>query len=223
MWGYNRLDTLWDEVLDTITHQDLAHDWLHVQRVTKWAMRIAISINADEELAGATGILHDIINIPKESTERSLGGELSAIAGVEFLNSVGFNPEEISIVTEAIRTCSWSSGKHPTNLIGKVIQDADRLDAIGSIGLMRNIACAQAMTSRGTNGRFYHPDRPIPWDAEANILDDRTFAIDHFFKKLLLLKAGMHTDVAKTEAEIRHQWMVTFLRELERELECGGL
>ena len=78
------------------------------------------------------------------------------------------------------------------------------------------------MAGRGTNGRLYHPNRPVPWDADKGILNDKEFAIDHFFRKLLLLKSGMHTDVAIQEAEIRHQWMIDFLVELERELECSG-
>ncbi len=222
MWEHDRLNELWSDVLKSITHEDLAHDWLHVQRVTRWAMVIAKSVGANCELAGAAGILHDIINIPKDSAKRSLGGELSAIAGVEYLHKVGFTADEMNIITEAIRTCSWSSGKHPTNIIGTVLQDADRIDAIGALGLMRNIACAQTMTSRGTNGAFYHPSRPIGWNEPVEELDDRKYAIDHFFKKLLHLKSGMHTDIAKKEATKRHQWMIDFLEELGRELKCGG-
>ena len=146
-------------------------------------------------------MLHDLINIPKESDLRSMGSTLSAQAGVQYLKAAGYSAEEIDTVTEAISTCSWSRGLAPTNDIGKVLQDADRLDAIGAIGLMRNIACAQAMRSRKNSGLFYHPDNPVPWNTPHDELNDKDHAIDHFFCKLLKLKEGMHTDIAKIEAE----------------------
>lgn len=219
MWTHTRHVDLWNAIMPTLTHDDLAHDWLHVQRVTEWCLRIARSIGADEDLAGAAGLLHDLINIPKESDLRSMGSTLSAQAGVRYLKDVGYSDEEIDTVTGAIATCSWSRGLKPTNIIGKVLQDADRLDAIGAIGVMRNIACAQAMRGRKHSGLFYHPDQPVPWDKEPNRLNDKEHALDHFFCKLLHLKDGMHTAIATDEANKRHQWMLTFLQEVERELQ----
>ena len=219
MWKHSRHNRLWDAILPTLTHDDLAHDWLHVQRVTEWCLKIARSIDADEDLAGAAGLLHDLINIPKESDLRSMGSTLSAQAGVQYLRDAGYSTEEIDTVTEAISTCSWSRGLTPTNNIGKVLQDADRLDAIGAIGLMRNIACAQAMRSRKKTGLFYHPDNPVPWETPNDKLNDKEHALDHFFCKLLKLKEGMHTDIAKSEAEKRHLWMTAFLAEVDREIQ----
>lgn len=217
-WPTERLNQLWHIIFSTIDHEDLAHDWLHVQRVTEWCIRLAQSEQANIELATAAGMLHDIINVPKESDERSLGSELSAQAGVKYLNEVGFSSSEINIVTDAIATCSWSSGKSPTNRIGAILQDADRLDAIGAIGLMRNMACAQAMRSRGNPGLFYHPERPVPLQDNAAVLNDKEFAVDHFFRKLLLLKDSMHTVAAQQEAAHRHEFMLEFLNTLKREL-----
>ena len=219
MWTHSRHNQLWDAILPTLTHDDLAHDWLHVQRVTEWCIKIARSIGVDADLAGAAGLLHDLINIPKESDLRSMGSTLSAQAGVQYLKNAGYSREEIDTVTEAIATCSWSRGLTPTNPIGKVLQDADRLDAIGAIGVMRNIACAQSMRGRKHSGLFYHPSHPIPWGEQIEKLDDKEHALDHFFCKLLHLKDGMHTDIAKSEANTRHQWMLTFLTEVERELQ----
>ena len=219
MWTHSRHNHLWEAILPTLTHDDLAHDWLHVQRVTKWCIRIAEDIGADTDLAGAAGLLHDLINIPKESDLRSMGSTLSAQAGVQYLKDAGYSDEEINTVTEAIATCSWSRGLTPTNIIGTVLQDADRLDAIGAIGVMRNIACAQAMRSRKHSGLFYHPENPLPWQTPTEALDDKEHAIDHFFCKLLNLKAGMHTEIAKQEAKQRHEWMKNFLLEIERELQ----
>lgn len=218
MWTESRHQKLWAEILPTIEHDDLAHDWLHVQRVTKWCISLAQSLDVSTDLAGAAGLLHDIINIPKESDLRSLGSTLSAQAGVQYLKRAGYTEDEITIVTEAIATCSWSRGLEPTNVIGKILQDADRLDAIGSIGLLRNIACAQAMRNRKHTGTLYHPQRPVPWNQSEDTLNDKEHAIDHFFCKLLKLKEGMHTTMAKQEAQRRHAWMLDFLKELEREL-----
>ena len=219
MWTHSRHNRLWNAILPTLTHDDLAHDWLHVQRVTEWCIKIARSVGADEDLAGAAGLLHDLINIPKESDLRSMGSTLSAQAGVQYLKDVGYSSEEIDTITQAIATCSWSRGLAPTNIIGTVLQDADRLDAIGAIGVMRNIACAQAMRGRKHSGLFYHPSHPVPWNEQTKLLNDKEHALDHFFCKLLLLKDGMHTDIAKSEANTRHQWMLAFLTEIERELQ----
>ena len=219
MWTHTRHTQLWHAILPTLTHDDLAHDWLHVQRVTQWCIKIARSIDADEDLSGAAGLLHDLINIPKESDLRSMGSTLSAQAGVQYLKEVGYSTNEIDTVTNAIATCSWSRGLQPTNIIGKVLQDADRLDAIGAIGVMRNIACAQAMRSRKKTGLFYHPDNPVPWETSNDTLNDKEHALDHFFCKLLKLKAGMHTDIAKKEADKRHVWMTHFLEEVDREIQ----
>lgn len=154
MWTTSKHNRLWNAILATLDHDDLAHDWLHVQRVTKWCIKLAQSIKENEDLAGAAGMLHDLINIPKESDLRSMGSTLSAQAGVQYLEQVGYSESEIEVVTQAIATCSWSRGLAPINPIGMILQDADRLDAIGAIGTMRNIACAQAMRTRKNSGLF---------------------------------------------------------------------
>ncbi len=220
MWKHHRHQLLWEKILSTLSHDDLAHDWLHVQRVTTWCIRLAKETGANEDLAGAAGLLHDLINIPKESDLRSMGSELSAQAGVQYLVEVGYSSAEIEIITQAISTCSWSSGKHPINDIGKVLQDADRLDAIGAVGVMRNIACAQAMRSRKHTGTLYNPVNPVPWSQSQEELNDKEHALDHFFCKLLKLADSMHTQVAREEAHRRHQWMMDFLKQAESELSC---
>ena len=217
-WSTDRLNALWHLVVQDLDHDDLAHDWLHVKRVTEWAIRLAEQEQVSVELAGAAGMLHDIINIPKESDQRSMGSELSAQAGVRYLIEAQFQPDEVTAVTSAISTCSWSSGKSPTSRLGAILQDADRLDAIGALGFMRNIACAQAMRSRGNPGLFYHPERPVPFNEAPDTLNDKAYAIDHFFRKLQHLNQGMHTTMAKAEAHRRHQWMLEFLSALSREL-----
>ncbi|MBM75580.1 MAG: phosphohydrolase [Proteobacteria bacterium] len=195
---------------------DLAHDLQHIFRVYFWAIKIAQSENQDADLVGAAALIHDLINIPKESEQRKNASDLSATKGLSLLFESGYSSQEVMLITDAVSSCSWSKGEAPKNQLGAILQDADRLDAIGAIGVMRNIACAQAMSSRGNDGSFYHPQDPI-YQKERS-LDDRHFAIDHFFKKLLLLKEGFHTSIAQKESNRRHAFLLSFLDSLSLDL-----
>ncbi|MEL6342844.1 MAG: HD domain-containing protein [Myxococcota bacterium] len=207
---------LWSLVEPTLAEDtDLAHDAEHVLRVYRWAIRLAADAGVSPDLAGAAALVHDLVNIPKESADRPLGSELSAAAGAEVLPRAGYGSDEVAAVVEAVRTCSWSRGRSPTSALGAVLQDADRLDAIGAVGIARNFACAQAMASRGVSGRFYDPVDPI---AQADRpLDDRRNAADHYRVKLLKLADTMHTPAARAEAAKRHAFMVAFLDQLAHE------
>lgn len=207
---------LWSLVQADTDCTDLAHDHLHVLRVYKWALRLAPEAGADIDLCGAAALVHDLVNIPKEHRDRPLGSERSAEASRGLLTSAGYSQEERSQVVEAVRTASWSRGLAPTSPIGVVLQDADRLDAIGALGIARTFATAQAMSSRGQSSRFYHPTDPMA-ESERD-LNDRQQPVDHFFAKLLKLSATMHTETARREGEHRHARMVDFLSNLESEL-----
>ena len=213
---FPRHHRLWSRVQSETSCEDLAHDHLHVLRVYDWALVLAPEASADVDLTGAAALVHDLVNIPKEHRDRPLGSERSAEASRGLLSAAGYSSEEISTIVEAVRTCSWSRGLPPTNPIGTVLQDADRLDAIGAIGIARTFATAQAMTSRGQNGRFYDPDSPIPGDGRP--LNDRKQPVDHFYAKLLKLSATMHTKTAQREAARRHARMEQFLADLSEEL-----
>ena len=211
---YPRHKILWDK----ISHDDLdlAHDSEHIMRVYRWAVQLAADEEEDPDLAGAAALVHDLVNIPKESTDRALASEQSAIAGAEILPKAGYTQEEVLQIIEAVRTCSWSRGEAATSKLGAVLQDADRLDSLGAIGVMRNIACAQAMRTRGNTGCFYDPEDPF--GKERGELDDKKFAIDHYPIKLLKLAKSMNTETAKQEAERRHRFMLQFLFALAQEI-----
>jgi uncharacterized protein len=102
------------------------------------------------------------------------------------------------------------------NRVGVVLQDADRLDAIGAIGAARNFATAQAMAGRGSPGRFYDPADPL--GRADRPLDDVRNAMDHWPRKLLKLHAGFHTSTARAEADRRHAFLLAFMAQLEAEL-----
>jgi len=207
---------LWSLVDTETDDQDLAHDHLHVLRVYEWALRLAPEAGASSDLTGAAALVHDLVNIPKEHRDRPLGSERSAQASRGLLARAGYAEDEVAAIVEAVRTTSWSRGLSPTSAMGRVLQDADRLDAIGAVGIARTFACAQAMSSRGQSSRFYDPDDPMARTDRA--LDDATQPVDHFFAKLLKLADTMHTETAKQEAAKRHQRMTIFLADLESEL-----
>jgi len=214
--AYPRHITLWSMVKEDTHDSDLAHDALHVMRVYQWAMRLAPEAGADSDLAGAAALVHDLVNIPKEHRDRPLGSERSAEASRGFLRASGYADEDAAQIVEAVRTCSWSRGLAPTGPLGKVLQDADRLDAIGAVGIARTFACAQAMAARGQDSRFYDPADPLAQTDRT--LDDSRQPVDHFFAKLLRLADTMHTDTARREGARRHQRMEVFLTDLLSEI-----
>jgi uncharacterized protein len=195
---------------------ELAHDRLHLERVHAWALRLAPEAGADPDLCGAAAIVHDLAMVPKDGADRAEGGARSAVAARPLLAAAGYVEEEIAIIVAAIATSSWSKGLPPANPVGAVLQDADRLDAIGAIGLLRTVACGQWMSRPERPGRFYDPADPCA-DA-ARPLDDRRQCVDHLPAKLLRLAAGMHTPTACAEAARRHRFLLDFMQALRSEL-----
>lgn len=193
---------------------ELAHDRHHLHRVHAWALRLAPEVAADPDLAGAAALVHDLVFVPKDSDQRAEGGERSAAAAPAVLATAGYSAVEIAQIAGAVRTSSWSRGLPPEGPLGAVLQDADRLDAIGALGLMRNLACAQHMAKPAS--AFYHPDDPLARSGRP--LVDKVWATDHVFAKLLRLAEGMHTATARAEAARRHAFLVAWLAELEQEL-----
>ena len=196
---------------------ELAHDIWHITRVYKWALRLSSEAAADPDLAGAAALVHDLVPIPKDSPDRALGGEQSALAAQPLLSKVGYNADEVGVIIAAVQTSSWSRGLAPTNAVGVVLQDADRLDAIGAVGIMRCIATAQHMSKPHRLGRFYHPSDPGA--QTSRVLDDRRQALDHFSAKLLTLAEGMHLQTASIEAAQRHACMVRFMETVAEEVQ----
>jgi uncharacterized protein len=214
--AYPRHATLWQEVEPRTPTTDLSHDRQHLQRVYAWALRLASEAGVDPDLAGAAALLHDLVSVPKEDPGRQQASERSAQAAVELLQRAGYAAPEVEQIVEAIRTASWSRGLAPSAPLGALLQDADRLDAIGAIGIARTFACAQGMTSRGRALRLHDPDDPL---ARRRSPDEGRNALDHFQTKLLLLAATMHLPAARAEAARRQAAMQAFLEELAREVD----
>lgn len=191
---------------------DAAHDLAHVRRVVRWAEQLAEAENADVEVVVAAAWLHDVVTVPKGSPDRAHASRLAAEAASVWLHTQPFPSAKIPAVAHAIAAHSFSAGTEPETVEARVVQDADRLDALGAIGIARCYATAGALGSR-----LVHPDDPVPIEPPSRDLDDRRFATDHFFVKLLRLPATMRTVSGRTEAERRAAFMRTFLAQLAGE------
>ena len=128
----------------------------------------------------------------------------------KILSKYSFSNSEIKIITDAIRDHSFSKNKTPSTLVGKILQDADRLDAIGAIGIARAFAVS------GSDDRpFYNRIDPFCSKRKPN---DQKWAVDHFYRKLLKLEKLMNTKSAKIEAKKRTKVLKNFLSELKHEI-----
>jgi uncharacterized protein len=185
---------------------DPAHDFLHVDRVARSARAIAEAEGAEVEITVAAALLHELFNHPKGHPEAHLSGERCADEARLVLEELGF--PKIEPVCYAIRVHPFSRGIVPETLEGKVLQDADRLDAIGAIGAARCFATCVSMQRP-----FYSLDDPF---CRSRAPDDKEFGVDHFYKKLLRLT--FHTKTAEREAEARYAFLRAFLEQLEAEI-----
>ena len=192
---------------------DPAHDLAHVQRVVRWARRLAAEEGADLGVVVPAAWLHDVVAVPKDAPDRARASWWAAVAAADWLREQRYPEPLVPAVAHAIEAHSWSAGVEPETVEAAVVQDADRLDALGAVGVARCYATAGAMGSA-----LVHPDDPVPTVPPARTLDDRRFATDHFFTKLLGLPATMRTAAGRAEAERRAETVRQFLGELRREV-----
>ncbi|MFW9911309.1 MAG: HD domain-containing protein [Candidatus Thorarchaeota archaeon] len=188
------------ERIDSFVEQEMtqsdagAHAYDHVKRVFSLAMRIGTILGANLRVLGAAALLHDVGRARENETGVShsiVSGEMS----VEILEEVGFTQDEIQSVRDAIRTHRFSEGPTPTSLEGEILSDADKLDALGAIGVFRAIAQA-ATTGLGAEGFLRHAD-----------------------EKLLKLSQMMYTEEGKKIAEARHAVLSDFVAELRKDVD----
>ncbi len=194
---------------------DPSHDLGHFRRVWQMADHLARreAPTANRRVLLAASYLHDLVNLPKDSPERSTASRRSAAAARRFLLAQGFPSSEIDAVCHAIEAHSYSAAIPPRSIEAKIVQDADRLDSLGAIGLARTFAIS------GRMGRcLLDPDDPF---ARRRPLDDVRFAIDHVPAKLEKLPARMCTATGRRLAERRLAFVRRFLAELAREIAEG--
>jgi uncharacterized protein len=189
---------------------DGAHDIAHIRRVWANARRIVAAEGGDEEIVLAATLLHDCVQVEKSSPLRAQASRLAADKAREILAGMGWDAMRIEQVAHAIAAHSFSAGISPESLEAKILQDADRLDAIGCIGIARCFYTAGRMGSA-----LYHPEDPAAMQRE---LDDAAYALDHFRAKLLNLHNGFQTDTGARMAAERTRQLAEFVAQFEAEI-----
>ena len=189
---------------------DPGHGPTHLERVVATAVRLAQEEGARLEIVLPAAWLHDCVHVAKDSPARPQASRLAADHALRYLHGEGYPAACLPDIRHAIEAHSFSAGIAPLTLEAKVVQDADRLDALGAIGLARCLAVGTAL------GRpLYEPSDPFCRTREP---DDGGASVDHFFAKLLKLAGSMQTAAGRREAERRTSFLESFLRQLESEI-----
>jgi uncharacterized protein len=191
---------------------DPSHDFGHILRVLRLAERIAAAEGGDLDVIVPAALFHDVIVYPKNDPRSRGEADESAAVAQEVLGACPeYPPEKVPLVVTAIRQCSYSKGIVPDSHEGKVLQDADRLEATGAIAVMRTFA------STGVMGRpFFDPADPF---CQGRPPEPFRYGLDLFYARLLRVEAGMHTAAARAWARRRTAFLRAFLEELRLELE----
>ena len=189
---------------------DPAHDLEHLKRVVRMAKSLCEKENADPNVVIPAAWLHDFINIPKNDPRRAQASRLCADAAITFLRSVSYPEKYFGGIAHAIAAHSFSAGITPTTIEARVVQDADRLDALGAIGIARVFVSAGLMKRA-----IYNPQDPC-CSARAPI--DQAFTVDHFYKKLLVVAKQMTTPSGQQIANQRLLVLQRYLNDLASEI-----
>ncbi|MDN3551300.1 HD domain-containing protein [Mucilaginibacter aquaedulcis] len=202
-------------VRDTLQNAEGGHDWWHIHRVWTNAKLIAQTENADILVVELAALLHDIADSKFHNGDEEIG---PATAG-KYLRSMNVDEAIVEHVQQIIRHMSFKASFdkqafHSSELA--IVQDADRLDAIGAIGI------ARAFTYGGFKGReLYNPEiKPNLNMSKEEYKNSSAPTINHFYEKLLLLKDKMNTQTGKKLAQQRHDFMLTYLQQFY--MECGS-
>ncbi|CCN73634.1 HD domain-containing protein [Vibrio nigripulchritudo] len=188
---------------------DAAHDLNHIFRVVNTSKALAESEGADLNVVLPAAYLHDCFTYPKDHPERHLSAQIAADKACQFLSTIDYPDQCLPAIHHAIMAHSFSAGVKPETLEAKVVQDADRLDSLGAIGVTRTI-----QVSATFNADLYDSNDMF---AEHRPLDDKRFTIDHFQTKLFKIADTMNTPAAIKEAKRRVEFMKAYLEQLATE------
>ncbi len=206
-----RWQARYEEFLAQSEHPaDAAHDLAHIRRVVASAAALAQAERADLAVVLPAAWLHDCVLVPKDSPQRAQASRMAADAAEQFLRAAGYPPVLLPAIHHAIEAHSFSAGVAPRTPEARVVQDADRLDALGAIGVARCLMLGGAL-----GRRLYDPDEPFPTRRPP---DDLANTVDHFYAKLLRLASTMQTAAGRAEAERRTAFMQGFLAQLAHEI-----
>lgn len=201
-----------DFVQKTLANAEAGHDWFHIERVFKTAQTINQQENGDELVVAFAALLHDIADPKFNNGDEELGPNIAA----SFLASIAVDAEVIAHVKLIIKNMSFKNSFDCTGFTSKemqIVQDADRLDAIGAIGI------ARAFTYGGFKNRVLYDPAVLPEEHLTKESYKNTTAptINHFYEKLLLLKDMMNTEAGKAIAIERHNFMLLYLEHFYKE------
>jgi uncharacterized protein len=188
------------------------HDWFHIQRVYKLSMHLQQQEGGDAEIIALAALLHDISDYKMNGGQLDAGGKAAAV----ILGELGYDTATIAQVAEIVDGVSFKGALVPDHMLSleaQIVQDADRLDAIGAMGI------ARAFAYGGSRNRpMYVPgNEPVLHESFESYASAKSHTINHFHEKLLLLKDRMHTATALHIAAERHQVMEQFLRQFHQE------
>jgi uncharacterized protein len=182
---------------------DGAHDGNHLERVWRNAQSLlAEHPEADVLVVLAACYLHDLVNLPKNDPARASASRRSAVLARQQLSALGFPPDKLEPVAHAIEAHSFSAGVNPLTLEAQIVQDADRLDGLGAVGLARMFYIAGRMGSA-----LAHGSDPLALERP---LDDQRYSLDHIPAKLARLPALMRTDAGRRLGEQRLALLTAF-------------
>jgi len=193
-------------VKEKLGEDTTGHDYFHIMRVRTLAARLAALEGADVFVVELAALLHDIADWKFHGGDLNEGPRVAS----EWLQSIGEKPQTIERVAAIIKEVSYKGAgvrTTPASLEGKVVQDADRLDALGAIGIARTFAYG---------GRFerqmYDPDRPpVMHQSFEEYKNAKGTTLNHFYEKILLLKDRLNTESARALAEERHKYVADFV------------
>ncbi|MBT8061171.1 MAG: HD domain-containing protein [Xanthomonadales bacterium] len=190
---------------------DPAHDIQHVKRVVKNTIYLTDIEQANHAITVPSAWLHDCYSVPKDSPQRNQASRLAARQAIRFLKQISYPEQHLPAIEHAIEAHSFSAGIETKTLEARIVQDADRLEALGAIGIARCL-----LTGGSLGSELYHEDDPFCLEREPA---DRDYAIDHFYAKLFTLPETMKTDAGRIEASRRVAYMKAFLDQLRGEIE----
>lgn len=196
---------------EKMAENDPSHDFEHALRVLRNVELISRHEEADLEILIPAALFHDAVIYPKNHPKSKDASNESADLARRVLLSISDYPQDkIILVEDIIRKCSFSKNILPDTIEGKILQDADRIEATGAISIMRTFASSGQMQRP-----FYSPDDPFCESREPKPLDH---AIDLFYDRLLIVADRMHTNIAKKIAKERTEFLRIFLEQLKKEI-----
>ena len=209
-WNRQWLQKISNWAAEQMEKADSGHGIDHVRRVVENVQRIGHIEGAATAIVLPAAWLHDCVYVPKNSPERRQASVLAARSAEKFLESIEYPASLVPPIVHCIEAHSFSANVACQSIEARVVQDSDRLEALGAIGLARCL-----MTGGSMGQRLYHPSSPFPANRPAN---DNEQSVDHFFAKLLGLHRSMQTESGRHEAKRRTEFLVVFLRQLASEI-----